>query len=115
MATMSGDAEKVVFPSVLRFTSVEFDDVGFRSATDPADVIPWSEITQVAVAYEIHPIAIVDDYYVAFRLRREDRSVWVVEEENVRFLAEVEKRFASFAGLEAVLANKKKRKQTERA
>ena len=94
---MSRTNEDVTFPRFLTITDVSFGANGFRAPSSNSELILWSDVDQVALLYEIHPIAIADWDCVAFRLRGEQLSVWVALEKNELFIAEVERRFAPLA------------------
>ncbi len=85
------------FPRFLTITNVEWDEEGFRARDSGEKMIRWIDVVQVAVVYEIHPIAIVDWDYLGFRLRDAELSVWVETKKDEPFVAEIERRFAPAA------------------
>jgi len=86
--------DNVIFPRFLTITNVELGEDGFRAAAGACEWVRWSDVEQVALLYEIHPIAIADWDCIAFRLGQDQSSVWVPLEKNEVFIAEVERRFA---------------------
>jgi hypothetical protein len=94
---MNRTNDDVTFPRFLTITDVAFGADGFRGPGSESKLIRWSDVEQVALIYEIHPIAIADWDCVAFRLSGEQLSVWVALEKNESFIAEVERRFAPLA------------------
>lgn len=91
---MNHAKDSFVFPRILIITDVEFDEKGFRSRDSGNKWILWNEIEQVAVLYEIHPIAIVDWDCIAFRLTQTHLSVWVAIDKSKPFMEEIARRFA---------------------
>ena len=86
--------DRIIFPRFLKIMTVEFNEEGFRAKDSGDKWIPWHEVEQVAILYEIHPIAIADWDWVAFRLKRAHQSVWVTVEKNESFVEEIARRFA---------------------
>ncbi len=91
---MNRAENEFIFPRIRTIMNVEWDEKGFRVRYSTEDVIRWSDVVQIAVVYEIHPIAIIDWDYVAFRLKAAELSVWVEIKKDDPFIAEIERRFA---------------------
>jgi len=65
------------FVQVQQHRWVRSEDDGFRSPHDDSLFIRWDDIWRIAVGYEIHPIAIIDQDFWAFQTSDPRTTVWI--------------------------------------